>query len=83
MLSNVLSSYRKVTQGTIINQVNFLDFIAPAFFEQVSAILLILGTAFIATVWVMIQLEVFLTPWLATVLQLIEQFNHCLPKQTS
>ena len=28
--------------------------------------------------WVIIQLEVFLTPLLATVLQLIEHFNQCI-----
>ena len=52
----------------------------PALFEPVSAALLLLETAFIALFWVMIQLGAFLTPLLATVLQLKEQFNQSLPK---
>ena len=42
--------------------------------------LLLLETAVIVPVWIMIQLEAYLTPLLATVLQLLEQFNQCLPK---
>ena len=42
--------------------------------------LLLLETAVIVPVWIMIQLEAYLTPLLATVLQLIGQFNQCLPK---
>ena len=43
--------------------------------------ILLLETAVIATVWLMIQLEDFPTSLLATVLQLIEQFDQCLNKQ--
>ena len=50
---------------------------SPAFFEPVSAALSLLEAAVFATVWVMIQLEAFLTPLLAIVLQLLEQFNQC------
>ena len=49
---------------------------SPGFFEHVAAALLLLVTAIIATVWVMIQLDVFPMPLLATVLQLIEQCMH-------
>ena len=48
---------------------------SSAFFEPVSAALLLLQTAVIAPVWVMIQLQAFLTPLLATVFQLKGQFN--------
>ena len=54
--------------------------ISPAFFESVSAALLLLETAIMVTFWVVIQLETYLTPLLATVLQLTEQFIQCLPK---
>ena len=54
--------------------------ISAAFLEPVSAALLLLETAVIALIWVMVQLEAFLTPFLATVLQLQEQFNQFLPK---
>ena len=47
----------------------------PAFFEPVSAALVLLETAVIALMWVMIQVKAFLTPLLATILQLKEQFN--------
>ena len=53
--------------------------IFPAFFEPVSTALLLQETAVIALIWVMIQLKAFLTPLLAIVLQLKEQFNQCLP----
>ena len=49
------------------------EIIFPTFFESVSAALLLLETAVIALIWVMIQLKAFLTPLLATVLQLEEQ----------
>ena len=42
-------------------------------FEPLSAALFLLETAVIAPVWDMIQLEAFLTPLLATILQLIKQ----------
>ena len=48
----------------------------PALFEPVSAALLLLETAVIAVIWVMIQLKFFLTPSLATVLQLKEQYRY-------
>ena len=51
-----------------------------AFFKPVSAALVLLETAVIALILVMIQLEAFLTPLLATVLLLIEQFNQCIPE---
>ena len=74
MLSNVQSRYRKVTQETPKNPESFMKFISPAFFEPFSADLLLLKTAVIALIWVMIQLETFLTQFfnltlLATVLQ--------------
>ena len=62
---------------------NFLKFISPAFCVPVSVVLLLLETAVTAPFWVMIQLVAFLTPLLATVLLLIEQFNQCLPKHTA
>ena len=40
--------------------------IFPAFVDHVSAALLLLATAAVAPVWVVIQLEAFLTPLLAT-----------------
>ena len=58
----------------------FVKIIFLAFFEPVSSALLLLETAVIAILWVMIQLKAFLTPLLATVLQLKEQFNQRLPK---
>ena len=60
-----------------------MKFIFSAFLEPVSAALLLLETAVIALIWVMIQLEAFLTPLLTTVLQLKEQFNQRLPKKIS
>ena len=72
MVSNVQSYNRKVTQGTLRNR-KFCKFISPAVFEPVSAALLLLETAVIASVWVIIQLEAFLTPLLATVLQAIDR----------
>ena len=60
-----------------------MKFVFPAFLEPVSAALLLLETAVIGLIWVMIQLEAFLTPLLVTVLQLKEQFNQRLPKYTS
>ena len=46
--------------------------ISPVFFQPVSAALLLLETAVIAPVLVMFPLDAFLTPLLATVLQLKE-----------
>ena len=46
----------------------------------ITVAVLLLETVVIVPVWAMIQLEVFLTPLLATVLQLIEQFNQCINK---
>ena len=74
MLSNVQTHYRKVTKERPYNPDIFVKFIFPAFLEPVSEALLLLETAVIALIWVMIQLEAFLTPLLATVLQLKEQF---------
>ena len=48
---------------------NFCKFKYPAFFEPVSAVLLLLETAVIDPGWVIIQLEDVLTPLFATVLQ--------------
>ena len=80
MLSNVQSHYRKVTQETPKNPEIFAKIISTAFFDPVSAALLLLETAVIPPLWVMIQLESFLTPLLATILQLKEQSNQRLPK---
>ena len=56
---------------------NFVvNFIFSAFLEPVSAVLLQLQTAVIALIWVMIQLKAFLTPLLATVLQLKEKYRY-------
>ena len=77
MLSNVQSQYRKVAQIKIRK---ICIFIFPAFFEPVSAALLLQEMAVVAPVWVMIQLESLLMPLLATVLRLINHFNQCLPK---
>ena len=44
----------------------FVKIVFPAFFEKVSAALLLLETAVIALIWVMIQIKAFLTPLLAT-----------------
>ena len=76
MLSNVQTHYRKVTKKRPQNPEIFVKIIFPAFFEPVSAALLLLETAVIALIWVMTQLKAFLTPLLATVLQLKEQFHH-------
>ena len=65
-------------KGKTLKSGNFCKIIFPAFFEPVSAALLLLETAVIALIWVMIQLEAFMTPLLATVLQLKEQFNQRL-----
>ena len=67
-------------KGKTFKSLIFLKIIFPPFFEPVLAALLLLETAVIALIWVMIQLKAFLTPLLATVLQLKEQFNHRLPK---
>ena len=80
MLSNVQTHYRKVTKERPLNPETFVKIVFPAFFEPVSAALLLSETAAIALIWVMIQLEAFLTPLLATVLQLKKQFNQRLPK---
>ena len=47
--------------GNNMKSGNYCNFIYPAFFEPVSAALLPLKTVVIAPVWVMIQLEAFLT----------------------
>ena len=47
----------------------------PVFFEPVSAAFILLETAVIALISVMTQLKAILTPLLATVLQLKDQFN--------
>ena len=80
MLSNVQTHYRKVTKERPQNLGIYVKIIFPDFFKPVLAALLLLETAVIAPSWVMIQLEVYLTPLLATVLQLKEQFNQRLPK---
>ena len=80
MLSNVQTHSRKVTKGRPKYQEIFVKLIFSAFLEPVSAALLLLETAVIALIWVMILLEAFLTPSLATVLQLKEQFKQRLPK---
>ena len=77
MVSNVQNHYRKVTQGTLKNPEIF---ISPSFFEHVSVAVLLLQMVVIVPVWAMIQLESFQTPLLATVLQLIGQFNQCILK---
>ena len=61
MLPNVQSHYRKVTQETFENPESFVKSY-PAFFELVSAALLLLETAVVVPVWVMIQLKAYLTP---------------------
>ena len=66
-------------KGKTLKSGKFVKIVFPAFFEPVSATLLLLETAVIALFWVMIQLKAFLTPLLATVLQLKEQFNQRLP----
>ena len=75
MFSNVETHYRKVTKERPQNPEIFVKIIFPAFLEPVSAALFLLKTAVIALIWAMIQLKAFLTPLLATVLQLKEQFN--------
>ena len=70
MLSNVQTHYRKVTKERPQNPEIFVKLMFSAFLEPVSAALLLLDTAVIALIWVMIQLEAFLTPLLATALQL-------------
>ena len=79
MLPNIQSHFRKVKQGTLRNPDIAFKLISPALFETVSAALLLLEMEVIAQVWVMPQLEAYMTPLLATVLQLIEQFNVWLP----
>ena len=69
MLSNVQTHYRKVTKERAKNPETFVKSLFPAFFEPISAALLLLETV-IALSWVMIQLKASLTPLLATVLQL-------------
>ena len=61
MLSNVQTHYRKVTKERPQNPEIFVEIVFPASFESVSAALLQLETAFIALIWVMIQLKAFLT----------------------
>ena len=68
MISNVQSRYRKITQGTFVK---FCKFISLAFFEPVLVALLLRETAVIGPVWVMIQLEAFLTPLCAALKSLI------------
>ena len=76
MLSNVQTHYRKVTKERPKYQEIFVKLIFSAFLEPVSVALLLLETAVIALIWVMIQLKAFLTPLLATVLQLKEQYRY-------
>ena len=59
---------------------NFYKIISPAFLNPNSADFFLLETAVNAHVWVMIQFEAFLTPLLATILLLKEQFDQCPPK---
>ena len=80
MLSNVQTHYRKVTKERPQNPEIFVKIIFPTFFGPASIALLLLETAVIALIWVMIQLKAFLTPLLATGLQLKEQINQRLPK---
>ena len=68
MLLNVQTHYRKVTEERLKSG------IFSAFLEPASAALILLETAVIALIWLMIQLEAFLT-LLARVLQLKEQLN--------
>ena len=75
MLPNVLSHYLKVTQETPKNPEFFCKIISPVFFEPVSAALLLLATAGIVPFWVVIQLEAYLTPLLATGLQLTQIYS--------
>ena len=58
--------------GNTLKSGNFCNFISPLFFEPDSAALLLPETAVIAN-WVIILVEAFLTPLLATVLELAEQ----------
>ena len=76
MLSNVQTHYRKVTKERPQNPESFVKIIFSAFYEPVSAAILLLETAVIALFWVMIQLKAFLTPLLATVLQLKEKSRY-------
>ena len=71
MLSNVSESYT----GNTNKSGSFCKLKSPAFFEPVSAALLLLETAVMVTVWLMNLLEAFPAPLLETVLQLIEQYN--------
>ena len=66
-------------KGRTLKSGTFCKNLFPDFLEPVSAALLLLETAVITLFWVMIQLEAFLTPLLATVLQLEEQCNQRLP----
>ena len=76
MLSKVQTHYRKVRKERPQNPEIFVKIIFPAFFEPVSAALLLLETVVITLVRVMIQPKVFLTLLLATVLQLKEQYRY-------
>ena len=80
MLSNVQIHYRTVTKERPQNPEIFVKIKFPAFFEPVSGALFLLEKAAIAPIWVMIQLEAFMTPLLATFLQWYEQFNQRLLK---
>ena len=62
-------------KGKTLKSGKFRKFIFLAFLKPVSTALLLQETAVIALIWVMIQPEAFLTPLLATVLQLKEQGN--------
>ena len=80
MLSNVQSQYRKVTQETPKNP----EVVVQSYFQLSLSVISSLMTARNGDHCprVMIQLEAFLTPLLATVLQLKEHLNQCLPNQT-
>ena len=68
MVLTVQGRYRKVTQETLRNPDIFCKFISPSFFEPVSAVELLLEMVVIVPDWAMIELEAFLTPMLAMVL---------------
>ena len=74
--------YQESYKGKTLKSEIFVIIIFPAFFEPTcfSSFIAARNGGYIALIWIIIQLKAFLTPLLATVSQLKEQFDQRLLK---
>ena len=79
-VSNALITKMVVNLNCVLTTLIFLLIFIYSFLWACFSSSITDGNGGHCTVWVIIQLEAFLTTLLATVLQLIEQFNQYLPK---